>query len=89
MRWPTARLVLQGLLVAFVVLVTAGRLMKAVGLNVRFGQPPEFGWTLYPMVAVAHWAEPGGSLSPTKLPPRQSRELLGIDTLQVVGGRGH
>jgi hypothetical protein len=48
--------------------------MRAVGFNVRLGQPPEFGWTAYP-VLVLHWAEPGGSLPPGKLPPRRSQEV--------------
>jgi hypothetical protein len=50
--------------------------MRAVGFNVSLGRPPEFGWTAYPMLAVARWAEPGGSLPPGKLPPRQVREVV-------------
>jgi hypothetical protein len=58
MRWPPARRVLRWSVVAIAVLVAAGIIMRVVGLNVRLGQPPEFGWTAYPMLAVAHWAEP-------------------------------
>jgi hypothetical protein len=61
--------------VGVAVLVGSGLLMRAVGFDVRLGQPPEFGWTAYPMLAVAHWAEPGGSLPPEKLPPRRSQEV--------------
>ena len=76
MRWPTARRLLRWSLVAAAVLVTSGLIMRAMGFNVRLGQPPEFGWTAYPMLAVAHWAQPGDSLPPGKLPPSRSREVM-------------
>jgi hypothetical protein len=76
MRCPTARGVLRWSLVGVAVLVASGLLMSAAGIDVRLGRPPEFGWTAYPILAVSHWGEPGGSLPPSKLPPRQSREVL-------------
>jgi hypothetical protein len=61
-------------LVGVAVLLGSGLLMRAVGFSVRLGQPPEFGWTAYPMLVV-HWAEPGGSLAPEILPPRRFQEV--------------
>jgi hypothetical protein len=60
--------------VGVAVLLGSVFLMKAVGFNVRLGQPPEFGWTAYPMMVI-HWAEPGGSLPPGKLPPRRFEDV--------------
>jgi hypothetical protein len=62
-------------LVGVAVLLGSGLLIRAVGIDVRLGQPPEFGRTAYPMLAVAHWADPSGSLPPGKLPPRRSQEV--------------
>ncbi len=74
MRWLRDRRLLRWSLVGVVVLLGSGLVMREVGFNVRLAQPPEFGWTAYPLLVV-HWAEPGGSLPPGKLPPRRSREV--------------
>ncbi|MFO0891618.1 MAG: hypothetical protein U0790_21045 [Isosphaeraceae bacterium] len=44
-------------------------------LAVRIGSPPEFGVTAYPMLSVVHWADPGDSIPPGKLPPRDIRAI--------------
>jgi hypothetical protein len=63
-------------LVGAALLLGSGLVMRAAGLNVRLGQPLEFGWTGYPMLAVARWADPGGLLPSGKLPLRQFREVM-------------
>jgi hypothetical protein len=75
MRRPTVRPALQWLVVTVAVLAACGLIMRAAGMNVRLGPPAEFGWTAYPMMAVAHRAEPGNSLSQENLPPKQVRPL--------------
>jgi hypothetical protein len=76
MRRPTVRRAVQGLAIAVVLVAASGVIMRAIGVSVCLGQSPELGWTAYPMLAVAHWAGPGGPLAPGKLPPRQSREVM-------------
>ncbi len=70
------RCVLRWSLVAIAVAIASSLIMRAVGFNLRLGQPPEFGWTAYPTLVLTHWTEPGGSLQPGKLPPRQSQGVM-------------
>ena len=76
MPWPTVRRVLRWLVVAVAALVASGLIMRAARFNVRLGQPPEFGGTAYPMLVVAHGAEPGATLPPGTLDPRRSRDIM-------------
>jgi hypothetical protein len=73
MLWRSTRRILRWSVAVAMAFVVSVILMEAVGFNVRPRQPPEFGWTAYPMLAVAHWSEPGSPLPPGKLPPRQCR----------------
>jgi hypothetical protein len=68
----SVRIALRGLLIAGIGLGALVLVMRATGLSISLGRPPEFGWTSYPMVKV-YWAEPAGSLTPGKLPPKRLR----------------
>ena len=76
MRLPRVRLTVRRMTVAVAVVVASLLVMRVMDVNVSLGQPPEFGWTTYPMVAVVHWANPHGSLSPRKLPPTEIRGVM-------------
>lgn len=88
MRRPTLQIVFRGLLIAAVVVGGCSLVLRAAGVSISFGEPPEFGWTAYPILTVVHWAEPGGSLAPGKLPPKQMRRTrLGTVVIWADGTR--
>lgn len=79
-QWHAMRRGFRRLLISAVVILGVGFAMRAVGFEVRVGQPPVAGWTLYPMLAVARWVESDGSIKPSRFPPRQWRRI-GVGTL--------
>lgn len=88
MRLPSVRMVLRGLLIAVVGVGALAVVLRATGLSISLGRPPEFGWTSYPMLAVAHWAEPDGSHTAGKLPPKRlQKTALGTLVTRADGTR--